>query len=56
MLYVYLSISEMTMSSVLIREEGGVQAPVYYTSKSFRGVEERCPRAEKMMFVLVVIA
>lgn len=52
----YLSVSETTISSVLIKEEGGIQAPVYYTSRAFRGVEERYPRAEKMVFALVVTA
>lgn len=39
--YVSLSISEMIFSSVLIREENGVQMLVYYTSQAFRGVKER---------------
>lgn len=55
-LYVYLSISETTLSLVLVREEAGVLTPVYYTSKAFRGVEEKYLRAEKMAFALVIIA
>ena len=31
-LYLYLEISTITMSMALIREEEGVQKPVYYTS------------------------
>lgn len=33
-LYVYLAISEHTISSVLIREEDAIQWPIYYVSKS----------------------
>lgn len=53
---VYLSVSETTLSLVLIRKEAGTQAPVYYTSRAFRGAEEKYPRTEKMVFALVVIA
>lgn len=52
--YVHLSVSGTAVSSVLIREEGRVQTPVYYTCRAFRGAKERYPRAEKMAFALVV--
>lgn len=55
MLYVYMLASRMTVNSVLIREEGGVQALVYHTNKTFRGAEERYPRIEKIAFALVVM-
>lgn len=55
-LYLYLSVSGTTSSSVLVREEARVQALVYYTSRAFRGVEERHPRAEKMVLALVITA
>lgn len=55
-LYLYLSASETISISVLVREEVGVQAPVYYTSRAFRGAEEKYPRTEKMALSLVVIA
>ena len=38
-LYLYLAVSTHTVSSTLIREEGKVQKPVYYTSRALRGVE-----------------
>lgn len=44
------------MSSVLIREESGIQVLVYYTSWAFRGTEERYPRAEKIALALVIAA
>lgn len=55
-LYLYLSVLETTLSSVLVREEVGVQTPIYYTSRALRGAEERYPRAEKMALALVVTA
>jgi hypothetical protein len=41
---------------MLIREEGGAQIPVYYTSRAFRGAEERYLKVEKMAFGLIVTA
>ncbi|XP_075674784.1 putative mitochondrial protein AtMg00860 [Castanea sativa] len=38
-LYLYLAVSLHTVSSTLVREEGRVQKPVYYTSQALRGVE-----------------
>ena len=41
------------VSSALIREEGKVQKPIYYTSKVLRGVEGRYPLIEKLAFALI---
>ena len=38
-LYLYLAVSPYAVSSALIREEGKVQKPVYYTSRGLRGAE-----------------
>ena len=38
-LYLYLAVSPHAVSSVLIREEGKLQKPVYYTSRALRGEE-----------------
>lgn len=43
-LNLYLLVSKIALSSVLVRKEAGVQAPVYYTSRAFRGVEEKYPK------------
>ena len=40
-LYLYLVVSPHAVSSALIREEGKVQKPVYYTSRALRGAEGR---------------
>jgi hypothetical protein len=52
----YLAVSPTVVSSALIREENGVQLPVYYTSKAFQGAEERYPAMEKLALALVVTA
>ena len=55
-LYLYLAVSTHTISLTLIREEGKVQKPVYYTNKALRGVEERYPAMEKLALSLVTAA
>ena len=52
-LYLYLAISPHAVSSALIREEGKVQKPVYYTSRALRGVEGRYLLMEKLVFALI---
>ena len=52
--YIYLIVSNITVSSTLIREEGNVQKPVYYTSQTFQGVQASYPRMEKIPFTLLV--
>ena len=55
-LYLYLAVSPHEMSSALIKEEGMVQKPIYYTSKALRGAEGRYPPMEKLAFSLVTAA
>jgi hypothetical protein len=55
-LYMYLAVSSSAVSSALIREEKGIQKPVYFTSRALRGAEERYPRIEKLAFALIVSA
>ena len=45
--------SPHAVSSTLIREEGKVQKPVYYTSRALKGVEGRYPMIEKLVFALI---
>ena len=44
------------MGSVLIREEGTVQRPVYYTSRLLRDPETRYSKVEKVVLSLVTSA
>ncbi|XP_024035603.1 uncharacterized protein LOC112096410 [Citrus clementina] len=53
-LYLYLAISDRAVSSVLVREEEGVQYPIYYTSKALLDAETRYPPLEKWALALVV--
>ena len=53
-LYLYLAVSNIAVSSTLIREEENVQKPVYYTSQAFQGVEANYLRLEKIVFALLV--
>ena len=53
-LFLYLAVSNTTVSSPLIKEEGNIQKPVYYTSQAFQGAEASYPRIEKIVFALLV--
>ena len=53
-LFLYLVVSQTTVSSALIREESKIQWLVYYTSQAFQGVKAKYPRMEKMAFSLIV--
>ena len=52
-LYLYLAVTPHVVSSALIREEGRVQKPMYYTSRALRGAEGRYPLIEKLAFALI---
>ncbi|GKV13482.1 hypothetical protein SLEP1_g24484 [Rubroshorea leprosula] len=55
-LYLYLGISDEAISSVLIREEGKQQKPVYYISSVLHGAEVRYSIAEKAALAVVTSA
>ena len=55
-LYLYLAVSHATVSAALVREEDGIQKPVYFTSRTLRGAEERYLQMEKLAFTLVIAA
>ncbi|VFQ94712.1 unnamed protein product, partial [Cuscuta campestris] len=52
-LFLYLGVAHLAVSSVLLREEG-VQKPVYYTSRALRGPETRYTPLEKCVLAVVV--
>ena len=52
-LHLYLTVTLHAVSSTLIREEGRVQIPVYYTSRALKGAIGRYPMMEKLVFALV---
>ncbi|KAL5568842.1 hypothetical protein UlMin_025417 [Ulmus minor] len=53
-LILYLAVSKGAVSSALVREEDGVQWPIYYTSKSLLDAETRYPEIEKLALALMV--
>ncbi|KAK0582161.1 hypothetical protein LWI29_022202 [Acer saccharum] len=52
----YLSVSEAATSSVQVRQEEGIQKPIYYTSKALLPAETRYSPAEKMALALITAA
>ena len=52
-LFLYLAVTPHAVSSALIREEGKIQKPVYYTSKALRGSKGRYLLIEKLAFALI---
>jgi ribonuclease HI len=55
-LYLYLAVSPLAVSSALVKEDAGIQKPVYFTSKALHGAGERYPRIKKLAFALVISA
>ena len=55
-LYIYLAMSDLAMSSVLIREEDIVQKHIYYMSHALLEAKTRYPMIEKMALALMVSA
>jgi hypothetical protein len=55
-LYLYLAVSASTVSSVLVREEFGLQKPIYFTTRALHGAEGRYPQIEKLAFALITSA
>ena len=55
-LFLYLAVSSKAVNAALVREEDRVQKPMYYTSRAFRGAEERYAPIEKLAFTLVIAA
>ncbi|XP_030949853.1 uncharacterized protein LOC115973743 [Quercus lobata] len=53
-LFLYLAVSVTAVSAALIREDDGLQLPVYYVSQAFQGAEARYPRIEKITFALIM--
>ncbi|XP_070020136.1 uncharacterized protein [Nicotiana sylvestris] len=53
-LLIYLVVSEVAVSAVLVREEQGKQSPIYYVSKSLLDEETRYPQLEKLALALIM--
>ncbi|XP_015964974.1 uncharacterized protein LOC107488716 [Arachis duranensis] len=55
-LYLYLSITNHAISSVLVTKTDKQQHPVYFVIKTLQGAEARYSKLEKLAFALVVTA
>ncbi|XP_050207595.1 uncharacterized protein LOC126657018 [Mercurialis annua] len=55
-LYLYLSAGKETIASVLVREEEEEQLPIYYSSRTLKGVELNYPTIDKLALMVVVAA
>ncbi|CAA0829022.1 Unknown protein, partial [Striga hermonthica] len=55
-LVLYISIGERAVSSVLLREEGIAQSPIYYVSRVMQGAEMRYSEIEKYALAVFVTA
>ncbi|XP_070015196.1 uncharacterized protein [Nicotiana sylvestris] len=53
-LLIYLAVSEIAVSVVLVRENKGKPPPIYYVSKSLLDAETRYPHLEKLDLALVM--
>ena len=53
-LYLYLVVYNTAVRSTLIKEEGNVQKPVYYTNQAFQGAEASYLRMEKIAITLLI--
>ncbi|XP_015942775.1 uncharacterized protein LOC107468047 [Arachis duranensis] len=55
-LYLYLSITDISVSAVLVAENNKTQQPVYFVSKSLQNAELRYPKLEKLAYALIFSA
>ncbi|KAK3042893.1 hypothetical protein RJ639_001166 [Escallonia herrerae] len=55
-LFLYLSVTEVTVSAVLVREGDEVQKPIYYVSKVLQDVETRYPKIDRIALALITSA
>ena len=52
-LYAYLAVTDYAISLVLVRNESGVQRPIYYVSKSLHEAETRYLLLEKVVLDII---
>ncbi|XP_074327794.1 uncharacterized protein LOC141665706 [Apium graveolens] len=53
-LVIYLSVSDFSVSVVLVREEDDIQLPVYYVTKRLADAETRYTNLEKLSYALIL--
>ncbi|KAK3017843.1 hypothetical protein RJ639_003353 [Escallonia herrerae] len=55
-LFLYLSVTEVAVSAILVREGDGVQKPIYYVSKVLQDIETRYPKIDRIALALITSA
>lgn len=55
-LFLYIAVSAVAVSGVLIREERGEQKPIFYVSKALLNAESRYPLIKKLAYAVVTSA
>ncbi|KAK3032494.1 hypothetical protein RJ639_037332 [Escallonia herrerae] len=55
-MFLYLSITEVAVSAILVREEDGVQKTIYYVSYVLQDVETRYPKIDKIALAIIISA
>ncbi|XP_015955836.1 uncharacterized protein LOC107480200 [Arachis duranensis] len=55
-LYLYLSVSNYSISSALVTEAGKIQRPVYFVSRVMQSTEQKYPKIEQLALALVITA
>lgn len=54
--FYYLSASPQAVGAALIKEEHGIQRPIYYVSHALKDAELMYPNVQKFAYALVVAA
>jgi len=52
----YVTVSDIVVSGVLVREDRGEQKPILYVSQTFTGAESRYPQMEKLALAVIMSA
>ncbi|XP_057760005.1 uncharacterized protein LOC130980330 [Arachis stenosperma] len=52
-MYLYLAVADEALATVLIREEGKTQQPIYFVSKALQGAELKYSKLEKLAYALL---
>ncbi|KAK2998488.1 hypothetical protein RJ639_022878 [Escallonia herrerae] len=55
-LFLYLSVTEVVISTVLVREDDGIKKPIYYVSKILQDVETRYSKIDKIALAFIISA
>ena len=55
-LSLYLSVTDKSVTSILVREDASTQNPIYFVIKVLQGLEIRYQKTEKVMLALVTSA